>query len=122
MKRKIAKIVTLKVHIYKIIMESLRELLNNLFVSIRRGLTLLTNAFSQFKDNIIGWFQSGDNGDQQNSDDENEEKNTYQSAADFLSELLDDSDDDEDILGPNHNQDQPILELMEDSDDQSSDE
>ena len=122
MKRKIAKIVTLKVHIYKIIMESLRELLNNLFVSIRRGLTLVTNAFSQFKDNIIGWFQSGDNGDQQNSDDENEELNTYQSAADFLSELLDDSDDDKDILGPNHNQDQPILELMEDSDDQSSDE
>ena len=102
-------------------MESLRELLNNLFVSIRRGLTLVTNAFSQFKDNIIGWFQSGDNGDQQNSDDENEEKNTYQSAADFLSDLLDDSDDDEDILGPNHNQDQPILELMENSDDQSSD-
>ena len=98
-------------------MESLRELLNNLFVSIRHGLTLVTNALSQFKDNIIGWFH----GDQQNSDDENEELNTYQSAADFLSELLDDSDDDKDILGPNHNQDQPILELMEDSDEQSSD-
>ena len=102
-------------------MESLRELLNNLFVYIRGGLTFITNALSQFKENIIGWFQSGDNGDQQNSDDENEELNTYQSAADFLSELLDDSDDDKDILGPNHNQDQPILELMEDSDDQSSD-
>ena len=87
-------------------MESLRELLNNLFVSIRRGLTLVTNALSHWFSRV-GRVEHLPIGSRH--------------AADFLSELLDDSDDDKDILGPNHNQDQPILELMEDSDEQSSD-
>ena len=85
-------------------MESLRELLNNLFVSIRRGLTLVTNALSH-------WFS----------------RVGRVEHLPISSRLLVRGigrfrrDDDEDILGSNHNQDQPILELMEDSDEQSSD-
>ena len=107
---------------------NLRELSSYVSVTIGRGLTFVTNAFYQFKDKIIGWFgfqSGGDVGEIENSDDENQE-NTYQSGDSLY------PSDDEDILeaqmkeifGPNYNQDQPILELMEDSDEntnQSSD-
>ena len=86
-------------------MESLRELLNNLSVSIRRGLTLVTNALSH-------WFSRVGRVEHLPISS----RHLVRAIGRFR-----DSDDDKDILGPNHNQDQPILKLMEDSDEQSSD-
>ena len=88
-------------------MESIRELLDYVYVTIEHGLTLAANAFNRFKDNITGWFQylSGgrfalsDGGDRENSGDEN----TYQSSDDGLDDGLDDDDlyQFHDFPGPN---------------------
>ena len=97
-------------------MESIRELLDYVYVTIEHGLTLAANAFHQFKDNITGWFQyfSGgrfalsDGGDRENSGDEN----TYQSSDDGLDD--DDLYQFHDFPGPNFK-----LELEYDSDEKS---
>ena len=98
-------------------MESIRELLDYVYVTIEHGLTLATNAFRQFKDNITGWFQYftggrfalSDGDDRENSDDEN----THQSFDDDLDDL-----DDDDLVhftpGPNFK-----LELEYDSDEKT---